>query len=209
MSFYPFYPSPKNFTQKKKGYRFFPAEEVSVRIVVENLFGFWPPVELLTGLLGAISSSEIFLGTLRNGLYAEHYETEQLGLTGHCRLSHSRKGELVLLQELNILRTEKRVRGEGTTIFQRQVECCRQLGIRRIIMFGRRNRLECGYYVLPRFGFDTRLPQKIQSLLPAEFRQPPTLKALFRTAEGKNWWKRYGSTLACPLVYCVNENEKW
>ena len=187
---------------------FFPGEETSAHLVAESLFGFWPSIELFTGLLGTISGSEIFLGTLRNSLYAEHYETKQLGLTGECRLSRSRNGELMLLQELNILRAKMQGRGEGTRIFQRQVECCRQLGIRQIVMFGRRNRLECGYYTLPRFGFDARLPQKIQTLLPAEFRHATTLKKLFQTPEGKKWWKQNGITLACPLVYRISEEDE-
>ena len=185
-------------------FKFFPGEETSAHLVAENLFGFWPSIEQFTALFGTIPGSEIFVGTLQNSLYAEHYETKRLGLTGECRLSRSRNGELLLLQELNILRTEMHGRGEGARIFQRQVECCRQLGIRQIVMFGRRNRLECGYYTLPRFGFDARLPQKIQTLLPAEFRQSIMLKELFQTAEGKKWWKRNGITLARPLVYRVN-----
>ena len=186
---------------------FFPGEEISAHLAAENFFGFWPSVEQFAGLFGTISSSEIFMGTLQNSLYAEHHETKRLGLTGECRLTRSRNGELILLQELNILRSEMRGRGEGAKIFLRQVECCRQLGIRQIVMLGRRNRLECGYYALPRFGFNARLPQKIQTLLPAEFRQSTMLKELFQTAEGKKWWKRNGITLACPLVYRVNYEE--
>ena len=186
---------------------FFPGEKISAQVVAESLFGFWPSDEQFTDLLGTISGSEILLGTLQNGLYAEHQETKRLGLTGECRLCRSRNGELILLQEINILRAEMRGRGEGTKIFQRQVECCRQLGIRQIVMLGRRNRLECGYYTLPRFGFDARLPQKIQAVLPAEFRNSTTLKELFQTAEGKKWWKRNGITLVCPLIYRIHEGE--
>jgi len=153
--------------------------------------------------VGAVAGSEIFVGNLHNRFYVEHDEPDQLGLTGTCQIFRNRKGELVLFQELSILQAEKRGRGEGTKLFHRQVEACKELGIRRIQMFGRKNRLEWGYYVLPRFGFDGPLPKDARLRLPQEFPQAATLGMLFETDEGRSWWKQNGTALPYPLSYHV------
>ena len=190
-------------TSQNHGIRFFGNEELSARTLADNLFGGWPASDLLTNAIGAIAGSEIFVGNLHNRFYVEHYEVDRLGLTGTCRISRNRKGELVLFQELTILRADQRNRGEGTKIFHWQVEGCKQLGIRKIIMPGRKNRLEWGYYVLPRFGFDGPLPKEIPSQLPQRFQQARTLGELFETGEGRAWWKQNGVALPWPLTYWV------
>ena len=183
--------------------RFFRNEEWAARTLGLNLFGGWPTHDLLKEAIGATCSSEIFVGNLQNRFYAEHYEADHFGLTGHCRITRNRKGELVLFQELSIHRSDKRGRGMGTKVFHRQIEACRQLGIRQIVMFGRKNRLECGYYVLPRFGFDGPLPKETQLRLPKQFQQSTTLGKLFETSEGRSWWKQNGIALPYPLSYHI------
>ena len=183
--------------------RFFGNEELAARTLTRNLFGGWPAPDLLQATIGATSGSEILVGNLHNSFYVEHYEADQFGLTGTCRISRSRKGELILFQEMSILRADKRGQGEGTKIFYRQIEGCKQLEIRRIIMFGRKNRLEWGYYVLPRFGFDGPLPKEVQLHLPKRFQQPLTLGKLFETDEGRSWWKQNGLALPYPLSYRI------
>jgi len=194
---------PKKMTLQNRGISFFGNEEWAARKLANSFFGSWPSSDVLTDVVGAIAKSEIFVGNLQNRLYVEHFETEQLGLTGTCRISRTRKGELVLFQDLSILRADKRNCGEGTKIFQRQVESCQQLGIRRIVMFGRKNRTEWGYYVLPRLGFDGPIPKEIQSQLPKEFQKTTTLGQLFETIEGRSWWKQNGQTLLWPLIYRI------
>ena len=193
---------PKKMTQNLR-IRFFGNEEMAARMLSHNFFGTWLTPDLLMGVVGAIPCSEIFVGNLQNRFYVEHYEADQLGLTGSCRISRNRQGELILFQELSIHRADKRNRGMGTQIFDRQVESCKQLGIRRILMFGRKNRLEWGYYVLPRFGFDGPLPKNIQLRLPKHFQHPATLGKLFETSEGRSWWKQNGIALSYPLSYRI------
>ena len=194
-------------TQQNYGIRFFGNEELSARALAENLFGGWPTSDLLTDVVGAVHRSEIFVGSLQNRFYVEHYEMKQLGLTGTCRISRDRKGELVLLQELSILRADKWNCREGTKIFQRQLDGCKQLGIRRIIMFGRKNRWEWGYYVLPRFGFDGPIPKETQSQLPKDLQQFSTFGKLFEIAEGRSWWKQNGKTIPWPISYRITEKD--
>ena len=183
--------------------RFFRNEELAARTLARNLFGGWPTSDLLAGAVGAVSNSEIFVGYLQNRLYVEHYEADHFGLTGHCRISRNRKGELVLFQELSILRDDKRNQGTGTRVFHRQIESCKHLGIRRIVMFGRKNRLEWGYYVLPRLGFDGPLPKEVQLQLPKPFQQFATLGKLFETSEGRDWWKQNGIAIPYPISYRI------
>ena len=183
--------------------RFFRNEEFATRTLAQDLFGGWPPTDLLKEAIGATCHSEIFVGNLQNSFCVDHYETDRFGLTGSCRISRSRKGELVLFQELSILRSDKRGQGLGTKVFHRQIEGCKQLGIRRIVMFGRKNRLEWGYYVLPRFGFDGPLPKETQKRLPEHFQRPITLGKLFETGEGRSWWKQNGLALPYPLSYKI------
>ena len=194
-------------THQNCGIRFFGNEELSAGTLAENLFGGWPAPDLLTDAVGAVRRSEIFVGSLRNRFYVEHYEMDQLGLTGSCRISQNRKGELVLFQELSIFRADKRNCQEGTKIFQRQIEGCKQLGIRKIIMFGRKNRLEWGYYVLPRFGFDGPIPKEARSQLPKDFQQFTTLGKLFETTEGRSWWKQNGMAIPWPISYQIAEKD--
>jgi len=189
-------------TQKLR-IRFFNNEELAARTLSHNFFGTWPTPDLLMGAVGAIPCSEIFVGNLQNRFYVEHYEADQLGLTGSCRITQDRKGELVLFQELSLLRADQRNQGMGTQIFYRQVEACKQLGIRRIVMFGRKTRLEWGYYVLPRFGFDGPLPKEIQIQLPKELQHPTTLGEIFETSEGRSWWKQNGLALPYPISYRI------
>jgi hypothetical protein len=183
--------------------RFFRNEELAARTLAQHLFGRWPSSDLLKAAVGATYGSEIFVGNLQNRFYVEHYEVRQFGLTGSCRITRNRKGELVLLQELSIHRSDKRGRGMGRKVFHRQVESCKQLGIRQIIMFGRKNRLEWGYYVLPRFGFDGPLPKESQLRLPKQFEQPTTLGKLFETSDGQSWWRQNGIALPYPLSYQI------
>ncbi len=192
---------------KKSNFRFFGNEEFSARTLGEAFFGFWPPQDIFHLLIGAEGGSELFLGTLYRHLYLEHYETDRLGLSGICRIGKSPRGDLTLVQELNIHRADKRNRGEGRVIFQRQLEACRELGIRRIVMIGRRNRVEWGYYALPRFGFDAFLPQEIRERIPPQLREATTLSELFQAAEGREWWRANGRTMHVPFVYQVDRDQ--
>lgn len=143
------------------------------------------------------------MGTLHRHLYLEHYETDRLGLSGSCRIGKLPRGGLYLAQDINIHRIDVRNRGEGRAIFQRQLEACRELGIRRIAMFGQRNRVEWGYYVLPRFGFNAPLSENIRDLLPTQLCEATTFVDLLQTNEGRNWWKVHGRTIHVPFVFEV------
>ncbi len=195
--------SHENGKNEEEKIRFFPGERKSFDGLAQSFFGIMPSKKILFELFGATEHSELFLGTLQRKLYAEHYESEFLGLTGTGRVHRSKTGRLSLYQEIHILRKTQQSLGEGRRIFNRQIEICRKLGIRRILMLGHKTEHQYGYYVLPRFGFDAPLPERVLSELPVSLRGVRRIEELFRSEEGKNWWKKNGVGFSVPLVYEV------
>ncbi len=188
-------------SREQERIRFFPGERKTFGRLVQSFFGEMPTKTMLFELFGATEHSELFLGTVQQKLYAEHYESKFLGLTGTGRVLRSKTGRLSRYQEIHIRRQTKQALGEGRRIFNRQIEICRKLGIRRILMFGHKTGLQRGYYVLPRFGFDAPLPEGILSELPVSLCDAQRIGELFRSEEGKNWWKKNGVGFPFPLVY--------
>ena len=185
--------------------RYFCEERFAFDRIAESFFGFVPQSGLLVRLIGADERSEISLGTLRGRLYAEHIEVKYLGLFGNCRISRSRMGCLRIFQESNMF--HKGVpREKLETIFQRQIEACREMSIDQIIMFGRKSQLQQSFYLLPLFGFDGPLPNAIYPILPDQFHSLRTFGELFRTKNGQKWWENYGSSIPMPLRFTVNKD---
>ena len=178
--------------------RYFCEERLAFDCIAESFFGFVPPPDFLARLIGADEHSEICLGTLNGRLYAEHFESNRFGLFGNCRISRSRCGNLQIFQESNMYRKDV-PRKKLKTIFQLQIEACCEVNIEQIIMLGRKNQLQQSYYLLPLFGFDGPLPNAVGPIFPA-FRR---FGELFKTNEGREWWKHNGFSIPIPLRYIV------
>ncbi|MGL6227041.1 MAG: hypothetical protein ACRC10_10520 [Thermoguttaceae bacterium] len=182
---------------------FYPGEKSAVLATLRSLFGPLPSCDVLRSLIGARRESQIYLGTLEQGFYAEHYEKQELGVTGFCEIRRMISGELLMRQEIQILRRDRQNGGIGQTIFHKQTTTCRDLGISRIYMWARRTSLQIGYYVLPRFGFCGTLPLTIRSQLPLSFQNCQRIEEIFEQDAGKKWWKEHGISFPEPLVFRV------
>jgi GNAT superfamily N-acetyltransferase len=95
----------------------------------------------------------------------------------------------------------RRGRGTGTALLGRQVEQARRLGIAEIQGYAARNdRIgDVGYLVWPLLGFEGILPRDILDRLPSSLSGARKLSDLFRTVEGRQWWRENGDSI--PVVF--------
>ncbi|MGL6195257.1 MAG: hypothetical protein ACRC2T_10605 [Thermoguttaceae bacterium] len=184
---------------------FFCQERKIANKIMLDYFGKIPTKKSLIKLFAATPFSDVYIGVLNNGLYAEHYESEKHGLTGCCHLVRAENKVLRLHQELHILFKKNQNRGLGKRLFSNQVSICRKLGVDEIIMFARKTHLQCGYYTLPRFGFKGPIPSSYRAKMPEKLKKVECFTELFGSEEGKNWWKLHGGTIEKPLIYQVKQ----
>lgn len=106
-------------------------------------------------------------------------------------------GAVVCRNERFVLQPWARRRGIGATVFARQVEELRRLGVDRIEaeIAGQAGSPYNGYYRWALMGFDAPLTPIEQARLPPDLAGARTLHELLTAPSGNGvaWWKRHGS----------------
>ena len=183
---------------------FFPGEKIKTRRTIKRLFGVERNVSEYYGLTGALGQTQLFIGVWEKALYLEYYEHEVFGLTGSCLLSRKQDRLVLVNRNCRILAPQMRQRGIGFLWFFRQKAACELLGIDKIVAFAARSTESCGYYALPRYGFNAVIPREIRSKLPKNLRSCRTVLNLFETPMGRHWWQQNGISL--EVVFDLSAN---
>jgi hypothetical protein len=90
--------------------------------------------------------------------------------------------------------------GFGTKVFTDQVNAARAMGVKYIKTGAEGDNPKFnGYYTWPRLGYDGELWRAIElAKIPKKIRKgmkSDTIQELFKTPEGRNWWKKNGTTI--------------
>jgi hypothetical protein len=85
--------------------------------------------------------------------------------------------------------------GEGTKIFRTQVESAVKHGFDYIRTDADASGTSNGYYTWPRLGYDKDIHSTMLVKLPSELKGATKVSDLMKTPEGREWWKKNGTTL--------------
>lgn len=96
------------------------------------------------------------------------------------------------------LSVQLRRQGIATDLFVRLVKLATSWGFRQIRAIGAGNAQSeaVGYYVLPKLGFDGKIPKPERLQLPHCFRGIQTIRELYALPGGEDAWKTYGREIA-------------
>ena len=110
------------------------------------------------------------------------------------RFIEKRGNELVLKNNSLMIDPKHQGQGLGTKILSMQVEQATKMGIDRIeaTAAGRPGSTMNGYYTWPRLGYDAKIPDKIKTKLPDQFKQAESILDLYSLPGGSEWWKENG-----------------
>ena len=162
----------------------------------------------LAGLAGAPDDAEVDVGTFRGQIYLELNHPAASDYGG-VQLVRFLQGEPVLVIEaLHIHRRWMQTQGLGLTIFARQLEHARRLGIRRIETTAGRGHRENGYYTWPRFGFDGLLPSEVRQGLPSSMKGVRSVLDLMGCEHGRQWWREHGRTISVAFDMAVQSRSR-
>lgn len=127
------------------------------------------------------------------GLLVQVYRAE--GDFNGIRHVYRENGRLVMKNELLTLHKKLQGQGIGTSVFARQVESARRLGVQEIHTTAAKNKNMNGYYTWPRVGYNADLPGKYAKKLPDELKGATTFHELYAKPGGREWWKANGGTV--------------
>jgi hypothetical protein len=147
------------------------------------------------GLAGAPDDARVELGTWEDELSLELGDPITNRYRGHLYVCRRGAALVMFKAGFCILHRRMQRRGLGLRIFHRQLENATALGVARIEAVAGRRDDENGYYTWPRFGFEGRLPRKIQGDLPLGLGRAHTVLDLMESDQGRLWWQEHGCTI--------------
>ena len=175
--------------------RFFPSERRESEFLAFRLFRRKLNPSDYLRLIGAPGHLHVQVGTLGASLYLEFSEYDHVGLTGSCLVGIKRKKLCLVNEGCRLLSLNACQRGIGRQWFYRQKTTCEEFGIKKINTLAVRSAFSHGFFILPRFGFDAKIPFFLRERLSPPLRDCFTLADLFRASRGKNWWRIHGVSL--------------
>lgn len=92
----------------------------------------------------------------------------------------------------------KRGQGLGSRLFVNEVSNAIKAGLKVITGTAERGEGFNGYYTWPRLGYDANVDEmddEIQNKIHSEFPEAKTIQDLYKTKEGRDWWKANGSAI--------------
>lgn len=105
------------------------------------------------------------------------------------------------------IKDESRYKKTGGLIFESQVKMLRAAGFKRIDTYAARSDEYNGYYTWPRLGYDAPLNSYAQAdILKDTGIKAETFLELFKTVEGREWWRQRGASV--HLSYSLQDKEK-
>jgi hypothetical protein len=182
-------------TRNRARVAFYRGERDRAEQIARRLFGRRLGLSEYAGLTGASDRDVVDVGTLAEDLYLEIHGPPALPCRVVVVLRSTPDGPVIVNESFHILLRSCQNGGLGLSVFSRQVDGARRLGVNRIETVAGRRDYENGYYTWPRFGFDGRLAAAIRQLLPPRLDGADTVLDLMASAPGRRWWKRYGVPL--------------
>lgn len=183
-------------------------ERADARCMADDLFGSEITVEHFAGLAGAPRGADVEVGVCQGQLTIEISDPRLQIYRGVLRVF--REGDILVLriEALHIHRPALRGRGLGLSIFARQLETARLLGVARIETCSGRRRTENGYYSWPRYGFEGQLPGWLTPRLPPALSHSQSVLDIMTSDTGRRWWLAHGIEL--DLSFDVRtESRSW
>jgi len=175
--------------------RFCLGERREVERTTLRLFGRLLQRWEYAGLAGAPDDARVELGTWQDELSLELGDSREGQYRGYLYVRRRGPALVMFNAGLQILHSGMQRWGWGLRVFHRQLENATVLGIARIEAVAGRRDDENGYYTWPRFGFEGRLPRKIQARLPPSLACARTVLDLMESDHGRLWWQRHGCTI--------------
>lgn len=163
-----------------------------------ELFGKELSEHELANLVGAPNGTRVSVystppARAEAGLLVQVYDSN--GAFSGIRHVFKENGQLVLHNELLTLKKNLQGQGLGTSIFAKQVEGARVLGVSEIRTTAAKNKNMNGYYTWPRVGYNADLPAKYARKLPDSLKDAKTFHDLYAKPGGRDWWKANGGTV--------------
>ena len=181
-------------------------ERADARRVAVELFGSPISGRDLAGLAGSPGEAEVEVGVCRGNLTVEISDPGHRIYRGVVRISHAGGGLVLTVEALHIHSPSMQGRGLGLSIFARQLQTARRLGIKRIETKAGRRGNENGYYSWPRYGFDGPLPRWLISRLPPPLLFAQSILDIMDSPMGRQWWLLYGGTV--DVVFDVRRGSR-